>query len=159
MEDFTHFDQNGNARMVNVGEKNETRRTAVAAGRVLVNEHTYELIRTGGCKKGDVLTVAQIAGIMGAKRTPDLIPMCHPILISGVDLELRLEENPCRVEILATVTCTGQTGVEMEALTAVSAAALTVYDMCKAVQRDMVIDQIRLLKKSGGKSGDFVREE
>ena len=157
--ELTHFDDQGNARMVNVGEKKQTDRTAVAAGRVLINETTYELIRTGGCKKGDVLTVAQIAGIMGAKRTPDLIPMCHPILISGVDVQLTLEQNPCRVEITATVSCTGQTGVEMEALTAVSCAALTVYDMCKAVQRDMVIDAVRLLKKSGGKSGDYLREE
>ena len=159
MEDFTHFDEGGHARMVNVGAKPETQRTAVAEGRVLVNEHTFELIRTGGCKKGDVLTVAQLAGIMGAKRTPDLIPLCHPILISGVEVRLTLEEEPLSVKIQATVTCSGQTGVEMEALTAVSAAALTVYDMCKAVQQDMVIDQIRLLKKTGGKSGTFERKD
>ncbi len=159
MEDFTHFDPSGRARMVNVGEKAETQRTAVAAGRVLVNRSTFELIRTGGCKKGDVLTVAQLAGIMGAKRTPDLIPLCHPIMISGVELKLELNETDCAVDILATVSCSGQTGVEMEALTAVSAAALTVYDMCKAVQRDMVIDRIRLLKKTGGKSGTFERKE
>lgn len=159
MEDFTHFDPSGYARMVNVGEKAETQRTAVAAGRVLVNRSTFELICTGGCKKGDVLTVAQLAGIMGAKRTPDLIPLCHPIMISGVELKLELNETDCAVDILATVSCSGQTGVEMEALTAVSAAALTVYDMCKAVQRDMVIDRIRLLKKTGGKSGTFERKE
>lgn len=159
MEDFTHFDPSGYARMVNVGEKAETQRTAVAAGRVLVNRNTFELIRTGGCKKGDVLMVAQLAGIMGAKRTPDLIPLCHPIMISGVELKLELNETDCAVDILATVSCSGQTGVEMEALTAVSAAALTVYDMCKAVQRDMVIDRIRLLKKTGGKSGTFERKE
>ena len=159
MEDFTHFDPSGYARMVNVGEKAETQRTAVAAGRVLVNRNTFELIRTGGCKKGDVLTVAQLAGIMGAKRTPDLIPLCHPITISGVELKLELNETDCAVDILATVSCSGQTGVEMEALTAVSAAALTIYDMCKAVQRDMVIDRIRLLKKTGGKSGTFERKE
>ena len=159
MEDFTHFDPSGYARMVNVGEKAETQRTAVAAGRVLVNRSTFELIRTGGCKKGDVLTVAQLAGIMGAKRTPDLIPLCHPIMISGVELKLELNETDCAVDILATVSCSGQTGVEMEALTAVSAAALTIYDMCKAVQRDMVIDRIRLLKKTGGKSGTFERKE
>ena len=159
MEDFTHFDPSGYARMVNVGEKAETQRTAVAAGRVLVNRSTFELIRTGGCKKGDVLTVAQLAGIMGAKRTPDLIPLCHPIMISGVELKLELNETDCAVDILATVSCSGQTGVEMEALTAVSAAALTVYDMCKAVQRDMVIDRIRLLKKTGGKSGTIERKE
>ena len=126
---------------------------------MLVNRSTFELIRTGGCKKGDVLTVAQLAGIMGAKRTPDLIPLCHPIMISGVELKLELNETDCAVDILATVSCSGQTGVEMEALTAVSAAALTVYDMCKAVQRDMVIDRIRLLKKTGGKSGTFERKE
>ncbi len=158
-EDFTHFDEKGNARMVNVTDKPDTKRTAVAAGRVLVNQKTFDLIRSGGVKKGDVLTVAQVAGIMGAKRTPELIPMCHPILLSGVDLELRLSEEGPAVEIQATVSCSGSTGVEMEALTAVSAAALTVYDMCKAVQRDMVIDSIRLLRKTGGQSGDFIREE
>lgn len=159
MEDFTHFDAAGRARMVNVGEKAETQRTAVAAGRVLVNQDTFDLIRSGGCKKGDVLTVAQLAGIMGAKRTPEIIPLCHPILISGVEVQLELVEETCSVDIRATVSCAGQTGVEMEALTAVSAAALTVYDMCKAVQRDMVIDQIRLLKKTGGKSGTFERKD
>ena len=157
-EDFTHFDEQGNARMVNVGDKSESKRVAVAAGRVLVNQKTFDLIRSGGVKKGDVLTVAQVAGIMGAKRTPDLIPMCHPILLSGVDLTLDLNEEMLSVDIVATTSCTGTTGVEMEALTAVSAAALTVYDMCKSVQRDMVIDDIRLLKKTGGVSGDFVRE-
>ena len=145
--------------MVDVGQKAITRREAVAAGRVLVNQHTLDLIRTGGMKKGDVLTVAQVAGIMGARRTPDLIPMCHNIMLTGVDLELSLNEEMCSVDILATASCNGPTGVEMEALTAVSAAALTVYDMCKAVQRDMVIDDIRLLKKTGGQSGDFAREE
>ena len=158
-DDFTHFDGRGNARMVNVGEKAETRRTAVAAGRVLVNGHTFELIRTGGVKKGDVLTVAQVAGIMAAKRTPELIPMCHPVAVSGVELTLRLSEAEPAVDIIAEVSCTGATGVEMEALTAVSAAALTVYDMCKAVQRDIVIDDIRLLRKTGGQSGDYIREE
>jgi len=158
MEDFTHFDSAGRAHMVDVGEKAETQRTAIAAGRVLVNEQTLALIKTGGCKKGDVLSVAQLAGIMGAKRTPDLIPLCHPVLLSGVNVTLSLNEAESAIEIIASVTCTGQTGVEMEALTAVSAAALTVYDMCKAVQRDMVIDQIRLMKKTGGKSGNFTRE-
>ena len=158
-DDFTHFDARGNARMVQVGDKAETKRTAVASGRVLMNRNTFDLIRTGGVRKGDVLTVAQIAGIMGAKRTSDLIPMCHPSAISGVELELSLNEEMTAVDILATVSCTGKTGVEMEALTAVSTAALTVYDMCKAVQRDMVIDDIRLLRKTGGQSGDFVRED
>lgn len=159
MNDFTHFDEAGRARMVDVGEKPVTERTAVAAGRVLVNRQTFDLIRSGGVKKGDVLTVAQIAGILGAKRTPDLIPMCHPILIDGVRVRLWLDEGRCSVEIEAAVTCTGRTGVEMEALTAVSTAALTVYDMCKAVQKDMVIEGIRLCAKSGGVHGDYKREE
>lgn len=159
MDDFTHFNAEGRARMVDVGEKDISRRTAVAAGRVLVAPETLERIRSGGMKKGDVLTVAQIAGVMGAKKTPDLIPMCHPTLVDGIDLSLRLDESRCSVEITATVTCAGRTGVEMEALTAVSAAALTVYDMCKAVQKDMVIADIRLLKKTGGVHGDFHREE
>ena len=159
MEDFTHFDEQGRARMVNVGDKNPTVRTAAAAGRVLVSRQTFDLIKTGGMKKGDVLTVAQIAGIMGAKRTPDLIPMCHPILLDGVRLHLSLDEEHCAVEIRAEVSCSGRTGVEMEALTAVSTAALTVYDMCKAVQKDMVIDQIRLVSKTGGVHGDYLREE
>ena len=159
MEDFTHFDEQGRARMVNVGDKNPTVRTAVAAGRVLVSRQTFDLIKTGGMKKGDVLTVAQIAGIMGAKRTPELIPMCHPILLDGVRLHLSLDEEHCAVEIRAEVSCSGGTGVEMEALTAVSTAALTVYDMCKAVQKDMVIDQIRLVSKTGGVHGDYLREE
>ena len=158
-DDFTHFDDRGGARMVDVSLKPDTRRTAAAAGRVLVNRETWELIRTGGMKKGDVLCVARVAGIMAAKRTPDLIPMCHPIAIDGIELDVYLGEEMTSVEITATVTCTGPTGVEMEALTAVSAAALTVYDMCKAVQRDMVIDDIRLLRKSGGQSGDFTRRE
>lgn len=157
--DFTHFNDQGRAKMVDVGEKPPTRRTATAAARVLVNEHTFALIRSGGMKKGDVLTVAQVAGVMGAKRTPDLIPMCHPILMDGIDLSLHLDEARCAVEIQATVSCDGRTGVEMEALTAVSTAALTVYDMCKAVQKDMVITDIRLIKKTGGVHGDFERKE
>lgn len=157
--DFTHFNEQGRAKMVDVGEKAPTRRTATAAARVLVNRETFDLIRSGGMKKGDVLTVAQIAGVMGAKRTPELIPMCHPILMDGIDLKLHLDEERCSVEIEATVSCDGRTGVEMEALTAASTAALTVYDMCKAVQRDMVITDIRLLKKSGGVHGDFERKE
>lgn len=145
--------------MVDVGEKPVSERTAVAAGRVLVNAETFALIKSGGMKKGDVLTVAQIAGVMGAKRTPDIIPMCHPILLGGIDLSLALDETRHSVEIIASVRCDGRTGVEMEALTAVSTAALTVYDMCKAVQKDMVITDIRLLKKSGGVHGDFERKE
>ena len=157
--DFTHFNEQGRAKMVDVSEKAPTRRTATAAARVLVNRETFDLIRSGGMKKGDVLTVAQVAGVMGAKRTPELIPMCHPILMDGIDLKLHLDEERCSVEIEATVSCGGRTGVEMEALTAASTAALTVYDMCKAVQRDMVITDIRLLKKSGGVHGDFERKE
>ncbi len=158
-KDFTHFNDEGRARMVDVGDKGITARTAVAAGRVLLNRTTFDLIRSGGVKKGDVLTVAQVAGIMGAKRTPDLIPMCHPVLLDGVDLSLTLDEARLSVEITAAVRTGGRTGVEMEALTAVSVAALTVYDMCKAVQRDMVITDIRLMKKSGGVHGDFERED
>ncbi|MGM9651449.1 MAG: cyclic pyranopterin monophosphate synthase MoaC [Faecousia sp.] len=158
-EDFTHFNQEGRAKMVNVGEKDVTHRTATAQVSVLVSRETFDLIRTGGMKKGDVLTVAQIAGVMGAKRTPELIPMCHPILISGVDLHLSLDEARLAVDIRASVSCEGRTGVEMEALTAASVAALTVYDMCKAVQKDMVITDLRLLEKTGGVHGDFHREE
>ena len=159
MSDFTHFNDQGRAKMVDVGEKPVSRRTAVAAGRVLVNEHTFALIQSGGMKKGDVLTVAQIGGVMGAKRTPDIIPMCHPILMDGINLELSLDEGRKSVEIRATVSCDGRTGVEMEALTAVSTAAQTVYDMCKAVQKDMVITDIRLVSKTGGVHGSFLREE
>ena len=158
MEDFTHFNNNGRARMVDVSDKAETARTAVAFGRVLVNAETFALIRSGGMKKGDVLGCAQIGGIMGAKRTSEIIPMCHNVPLSGVDIDFSLNEAALAVEITATAKCSGQTGVEMEALTAVSVAALTVYDMCKAVQRDIVIDRICLLRKSGGKSGDYVRE-
>ena len=159
MSDFTHFNDQGRAKMVDVGEKPVSRRTAVAAGRVLVNEHTFALIQSGGMKKGDVLTVAQIAGVMGAKRTFELIPMCHIVPLNGIDLELRLNEEKKSIEISATVSCDGKTGVEMEALTAVATAALTVYDMCKAVQRDIVITDIRLLGKSGGVHGDYTRDE
>ena len=158
MEDFTHFNAQGRARMVDVGAKDPTRREAAAGARVLVSRETFDLIRSGGMKKGDVLTVAQIAGVMGAKRTPDLIPMCHPLTLSGIDLDLKLDEERLSVEIRATVRCEGKTGVEMEALTAASVAALTVYDMCKAVQKDITITDVRLLSKSGGVHGDFHRE-
>ena len=157
--DFTHFNEQGRAKMVDVGEKPPTRRTATAGARVLVSPETFALIRSGGMKKGDVLTVAQIAGVMGAKRTPDLIPMCHPVLVDGIDLHLSLDEERCAVLIRASVSCDGRTGVEMEALTAASVAALTVYDMCKAVQKDMVITDVRLLDKTGGVHGDFHRED
>ena len=159
MNDFTHFNEQGRAKMVDVGEKAPSVRTATAGARVLLSPETFALVKSGGMKKGDVLTVAQIAGVMGAKRTPDIIPMCHPILMDGINLELSLDESRKSVEIKATVSCDGRTGVEMEALTAVSTAALTVYDMCKAVQKDMVITDIRLLSKTGGVHGDYFREE
>ena len=155
--ELTHFNSQGRARMVDVSDKAETRRTAQAAGRVRMNPETLGRIRAGGIEKGDVLAVAQVAGIMAAKRAWELIPMCHPLRLTGVDIRFRFGQDA--LDISAQVSCTGETGVEMEAMTAVSAAALTVYDMCKAVQRDMVIDQVRLLEKTGGKSGVFRREE
>lgn len=155
--DFTHFDEQGRAHMVNVSEKDVTVRTAIAAGTVRMRADVVEAIRTGGVKKGDVLAVAQVAAIMAAKRTWELIPMCHPLMLTGVDVCFRLEKEAVRIR--AEVRCKGATGVEMEALNAVSAAALTIYDMCKALQRDMEITDIRLLEKTGGKSGTFRREE
>ena len=154
-KDFTHFNDEGKAKMVDVGQKDPTQRTAVAGASVFVNKETFELIKSGGVKKGDVLTVAQIAGIMGAKKTPDIIPMCHPIIVDGIDMKLTLNEEAYSVEIQACVSCTGRTGVEMEAMTAASIAALTVYDMCKAVQRDIVISDVKLLSKTGGVHGDY----
>ena len=155
--DFTHFNEQGRARMVDVSEKEATFRTARAAGRVRMRAETAKAIKTGGVAKGDVLSVAQVAGIMAAKRTWELIPMCHPLSLTGVDVSFSLGED--FVDIEATARCKGETGVEMEALTAVSAAALTVYDMCKALQKDMEITDVRLLEKTGGKSGTFRREE
>ncbi len=159
MSDFTHFNDAGRAHMVDVTEKAATQRTAVAAGRILMRPQTLDLVVSGGLKKGDVLTTAQIGAIMAAKRTSELIPMCHPVPLTGVDVNFIINRADCAIEIVATARCTGVTGVEMEALTAVSAAALTIYDMCKAVQKDMVIDNIRLLRKTGGKSGTFERSE
>ena len=156
---FSHFDDSGNAVMVDVSDKPETRREAVAEGRVLCNAETLGLIRQGGVKKGDVLSVARLAGIMGAKQTAALIPLCHPLPLSAVSLDLSLDEAASAVRIRATCRTDGKTGVEMEALTAVSIAALTVYDMIKAVQKDAVIDGIRLLEKTGGKSGTFKADE
>ena len=155
MEELTHFNDQGRARMVDVTDKASTHRTAVARGEIHMNRETFEKIRAGTIKKGDVLAVAQVAGIQAAKHTWELIPMCHSLPLTGIDISFALLEDPFRAEITASVTCTGVTGVEMEALTAVSAAALTVYDMCKAVQKDMRIEHIRLLSKSGGKSGDY----
>ncbi|MEM6421509.1 MAG: cyclic pyranopterin monophosphate synthase MoaC [Pseudomonadota bacterium] len=151
---FTHFDAQGRAQMVDVGDKPQTRRSATAKGTVRMAPETLAMIQEGRAKKGDVLAVARLAGIMAAKRTADLIPLCHPLMLSKVNLDLEAVA-PDRVEIEATVTLTGQTGVEMEALTAVSVAALTVYDMAKAVDRSMVIEAVRLTEKSGGKSGTF----
>ncbi len=159
MKEFTHLDENGKARMVDVSDKAVTKRTAVAEARILVNKETFALISGGGIKKGDVLSVAQLAGVMGAKKTADLIPLCHNITTDSIDVSCMPEEETHSVRIVARVTCTGRTGAEMEALTAASVAALTVYDMCKAVQRDMVITDIRLLRKSGGLHGDYCREE
>ena len=155
MSDFTHFTDDGRPQMVNVSEKDETRRVAVAVGRVNMSQDTLNTVQSGGLKKGDVLSVAQLAGIMGAKHTAHLIPLCHPLALSHVDVQLTLNEPDCAIDIRAECRLDGKTGVEMEALTAVSVAALTVYDMCKAVDKAMVIRDIRLLHKSGGKSGTF----
>jgi cyclic pyranopterin phosphate synthase len=159
MSDLTHFNNQGRAHMVDVTDKATTHRTAVAAGEIHVSPETMAHIKAGTLKKGDVLAVAQVAGIQAAKHSWDLIPMCHPLPLTGIDIAFSLSDEPCMVEIQATVTCTGVTGVEMEALTAVSVAALTIYDMCKAVQKDMTITNIRLLEKRGGKSGMYIREE
>lgn len=155
MSGLSHFDRDGNAVMIDVGAKEATERVATAAGRVLMQAETLALIEQRRVQKGDVLTVAQLAGIMGAKRTPDLIPLCHPLSLSSVKVELTCCAEPPAVEITATCRLRGRTGVEMEALCAVSVAALTVYDMCKAVDRGMRITDIRLLHKAGGKSGTF----
>ena len=156
--EFTHFDESGRAKMVEVGEKEDTVRTAIAGGSIRMSEDTLALIQRGDIAKGDVLGVAQTAGIMGAKRTSDLIPMCHPLMITGVKLDFKFDAERCTIEIEARVTTTGKTGVEMEALTAVSTAALTIYDMCKAVDKTRRIGDIRLKEKYGGKSGDIINE-
>ncbi len=155
MSDLTHFDERGNARMVDVGAKDVTERVATARASVIMKPATLKLIRDKKASKGDVLTVAQLAGIMAAKKTPDLIPLCHPLALSSVDVTLSLDAKRNAVDIQATCKLKGRTGVEMEALTAVAVAALTVYDMCKAVDRGMVISEVKLLHKSGGKSGRF----
>jgi cyclic pyranopterin phosphate synthase len=158
MSGFTHFDRDGNAAMVDVSDKAVTARTATARVRVVMQPATLAMIQTGSAKKGDVLGVARLAGIMAAKRTADLIPLCHPLPISSVKVDLGTDVAASAVEIAATVRTTGQTGVEMEALTAASVAALTVYDMCKAVDRAMRIDGLRVTHKDGGKSGEFSQE-
>ncbi|MCR6632280.1 MAG: cyclic pyranopterin monophosphate synthase MoaC [Magnetospirillum sp.] len=155
MADLTHFDTDGNAVMVDVSDKGETERVAVARGKVVMAPQTMALIQSRGLKKGDVLAVAQLAGIMGAKRTPDLIPLCHPLALTSVKVELALDPDNAAVAIEATCKLRGRTGVEMEALTAVSVAALTVYDMVKAVDKSMRITDIHLVHKSGGKSGTY----
>jgi cyclic pyranopterin phosphate synthase len=155
---LTHLDDAGRPRMVNVTRKADTARIAVARGMVRMQPATFQLIKQGGTAKGDVLSVAQLAGIMAAKRTPDLIPLCHPILIGNVNIGFTPDEANSVIEITATVESTGKTGVEMEALTATAVTALTIYDMCKAVDRGMKIENIRLVKKSGGKSGTIALE-
>lgn len=159
MAKLSHLDEQGRARMVDVSDKEITSRTAVARGSILMRPETLALIREGKVKKGDVFSVARVAGIMAAKKTSELIPMCHPLAITSVEIDLTAEDNPARVEIEAVARVDGKTGVEMEAMTAVSVAGLTIYDMCKAVDREMSIGEIRLVKKSGGKSGTFIRKE
>lgn len=155
MSRLTHFDETGAAVMVDVSDKTETERVATASGSIFMAKATLDLILAGDVKKGDVLSVARLAGIMGAKRTPDLIPLCHPLALTSVTVELSCDSERSAVDITATCKLKGRTGVEMEALTAVTVAALTVYDMCKAVDRGMRIEGIRLLHKSGGKSGTY----
>jgi cyclic pyranopterin phosphate synthase len=159
MSELTHLDTEGRAHMVDVGDKDVTRREAVARGAVLMLPETLQLIMAGGLPKGDVLAVARVAGIMAAKRAPDLIPLCHPLLLTHVAVDLQPAADDAGVLIEAIVRTTGKTGVEMEALTAVSVAALTIYDMCKAVDRSMRISDIRLAQKRGGRSGELVMEE
>ena len=156
---LTHFDQSGQARMVDVTDKQDTNREAVAEGRIRMERGTLELIKAGRIGKGDVLGVAQVAGIMGAKKTADLIPMCHPLMLTGVTMEFSVDERDSAVNIRGTAKTAGKTGVEMEALTAVATAALTIYDMCKAVDREMTIEYVRLAAKTGGKSGSYTRGE
>lgn len=158
MSDFTHFDAKGQPHMVDVGGKEVTPRVAMAKGSVLMQAATLALIRSGGAPKGDVLAVARLAGIMGAKRTAELIPLCHPLPLDAIEVTLSTEDQPPAVHITARCKITARTGVEMEALTAVSVAALTIYDMCKAVDRLMRISDIRLVEKSGGRSGHFKAE-
>ncbi len=156
--ELTHINDQGRAKMVDVSEKKETARVAVASGSISMKRETLERIKEGSIAKGDVLSVAQVAGIMGAKKTPDIIPMCHPIMISGCDINFSLNFEDNKVEITSTAKTIGQTGIEMEAITAVTVACLTIYDMCKAIDREMIISDIKLMKKSGGKSGLFERD-
>lgn len=155
---LTHINNQGRAKMVDVSEKADTQRIGVASGRIRMQKNTFELITGGKIKKGDVLSVAQVAGVMAAKKTWELIPMCHPLLLTGVDIHFELYPEVSEIEAVASVKTTGKTGIEMEALHAVSVALLTIYDMCKAVDRGMQIVDIFLLEKDGGKSGHYVRE-
>lgn len=157
-EVLTHINEEGRARMVDVSEKEDTQREAAAIGSIFMKRETLERIQEGTIKKGDVLSVAQVGGIMACKNTPHIIPMCHPIMISGCDISFKLDFEKNKIDITAITKTVGKTGVEMEALTAVSACALTIYDMCKAIDREMTIGNIMLMKKSGGKSGAFMRE-
>ena len=159
MSGFTHFDAQGNAIMVDVTDKNITERCATASGCIRVSREVFDAVKDGTAKKGDVLGTARIAGIMAAKRTWELIPLCHPLMLTKVTIDFVMEEETCTIRCFCTAKLSGRTGVEMEALTAVSVAALTIYDMCKAVQKNMEITNIRLLEKSGGKSGDYKRED
>jgi cyclic pyranopterin phosphate synthase len=159
MGKLTHFNTRGEAHMVDIGDKAVTRREAVAGGRILMAPATLQLIRDGGHKKGDVLGIARVAGIMAAKKTAELIPLCHPLSLTHVDIELDARAREDGVTCTVTAQTDGKTGIEMEALTAVQVALLTIYDMCKAVDRGMVIEGVQLLKKSGGKSGDWVRQD
>jgi cyclic pyranopterin monophosphate synthase len=159
MDKLSHLDEQGRAKMVDVSDKDITSRIAVARGTIHMRTETLALILDNNIDKGDVFSVARVAGIMAAKKTSELIPMCHPLNITSVEIDLTPAENPARVEIEASVRVSGKTGVEMEAMTAVSIAGLTIYDMCKAVDREMSIGEIRLVKKSGGKSGTFLRKE
>ena len=156
--ELTHINDQGRAKMVDVSEKADTQRIGVASGRISMQPATFELITQQKIKKGDVLAVAQVAGVMAAKKTWETIPMCHPLLLTGVDIHFKLDPETSEIEAIASVKTTGKTGIEMEALNAVSATLLTIYDMCKAVDRGMVIRDILLLEKDGGKSGHFVRE-
>ena len=157
MSKLTHLDSDGNAHMVDVGDKQSTARVAIASGRVTMNPNTLQLIAGGGHKKGDVLAVARIAGIQAAKSCSQLIPLCHPLMLTSIDVELQLDNAANQVVITSRCKVNGPTGVEMEALTAVSVAALTIYDMCKAVDKDMIIGDICLQEKQGGKSGHYLR--
>jgi cyclic pyranopterin phosphate synthase len=159
MAELSHLDEQGRARMVDVSAKEITSRTAIARGSIHMRAETLALILEDKIEKGDVFSVARVAGIMAAKKTSELIPMCHPLNITSVEIDLTSAQDPARVDIEATVRVSGKTGVEMEAMTAVSMAGLTIYDMCKAVDREMTIGEIRLVKKSGGKSGTFIRKE